>query len=59
LVDALPIDAQTLIHATYFEGVTLTEAAARVGISKAWASRLHSRTLSRLAVALQEAGLGD
>jgi RNA polymerase sigma factor for flagellar operon FliA len=59
LVDGLPVDAQTLIRATYFEGVTLTEAAARVGISKAWASRLHSRTLSRLAAALQEAGLGD
>jgi RNA polymerase sigma factor for flagellar operon FliA len=59
LVDRLPTDARTLIQATYFEGVTLTEAAARVGISKAWASRLHSRTLSKLADGLREAGMAD
>jgi len=59
LVAALPVDARTLIEATYFEGVTLTEAASRLGISKAWASRLHSRTLGRLARSLGEAGLAD
>lgn len=59
LVESLPADARTLIRATYFEGATLTEAAAMVGISKAWASRLHSRTLIRLAKALEEAGLAD
>jgi RNA polymerase sigma factor for flagellar operon FliA len=57
LVGNLPSDMATLVRATYFEGRTLTEAAAEVGISKAWASRLHARALGRLAAALQEADL--
>jgi len=48
---------KTLVKATYFQGHTLTDAAAEVGISKAWASRLHARALGRLAAALKEAGL--
>jgi RNA polymerase sigma factor for flagellar operon FliA len=48
-----------LVRITYFEGRTLTEAAAEVGISKAWASRLHSRALGQLALALQAADLHD
>lgn len=58
LVQALPADMATLVRMAYFEGATLTEAAAKVGISKAWASRLHARALGRLAAGLQEAGLG-
>jgi RNA polymerase sigma factor for flagellar operon FliA len=57
LVDALPSDMATLVRATYFQGRTLTDAAAEVGISKAWASRLHARALGRLAESLQQAGL--
>lgn len=57
LVDNLPSDMGTLVKATYFQGRTLTQAAAEVGISKAWASRLHARALGRLAAALQEADL--
>lgn len=56
-VAELPSDMGTLVRLTYFEGRTLTDAAAEVGISKAWASRLHSRALSRLADALQAAGI--
>jgi RNA polymerase sigma factor for flagellar operon FliA len=56
-VDALPSDMAALVRATYFQGRTLTEAAAEVGISKAWASRLHARALGRLAAALEEADL--
>jgi RNA polymerase sigma factor FliA len=59
LIDQLPPEAQTLIRATYFEGLTLTEAGRRVGIGKAWASRLHARTLKRLARALRRAGVHD
>ena len=59
LVAALPADMSALVRITYFEGRTLTEAAAEVGISKAWASRLHSRALGQLALALQAAGLHD
>jgi RNA polymerase sigma factor for flagellar operon FliA len=56
-VAALPSDMAALVRLTYFEGQTLTSAAERVGISKAWASRLHTRALGRLATALQAAGL--
>lgn len=52
-VTALPADMATLVRATYFQGKTLTEAAADLGISKAWASRLHARALGRLATAMQ------
>jgi RNA polymerase sigma factor for flagellar operon FliA len=57
-VAALPSDMSTLVRLTYFEGQTLTAAAETVGISKAWASRLHTRALSQLAANLQAVGLG-
>jgi len=49
LIGALPEDAGSLIRATYFEGLDLQKAGARLGISKSWASRLHAKTLRRLA----------
>ncbi len=52
LVERLPKDARELVHGTYFEGLTLKEAGERIGISKAWASRLHARTLQQLARSL-------
>lgn len=58
-VAALPSDMAALVRATYFQGKTLTEAAAEVGISKAWASRLHARALGRLAAALRAHDLHD
>jgi RNA polymerase sigma factor for flagellar operon FliA len=57
LVAELPSDMAALVRLTYFDGRTLTEAATEVGISKAWASRLHSRALGRLAAALQATGM--
>jgi RNA polymerase sigma factor for flagellar operon FliA len=56
LIDALPPEARTLIHATYFEGLTLQEAGRRLGVSKSWASRLHAKTLQHLAHALRGYG---
>ena len=55
IIDALPPPAKSLIRATYFEGVTMQEAGRRLGISKAWASRLHARTLEPLARSLRRA----
>ena len=52
LIEALPSDARQLIQGTYFEGLSLKEAGERIGISKAWASRLHARTLQQLARSL-------
>lgn len=57
LIDALPEQARELIRWTYFEGLSLKEAGARIGISKSWASRLHDRTLRQLALNLREHGL--
>ena len=57
IIEQLPNEARTLIRATYFEGVTLQEAGARLGISKSWASRLHAKTLLRLAQSLRLAGI--
>jgi RNA polymerase sigma factor for flagellar operon FliA len=59
LVNALPPDAGSLIRAAYFEGLTLKEAGERIGISKAWASRLHAKTLGQLARSLEELQLVD
>lgn len=59
LIDELPAESQSLVRATYFEGLTLTEAGQRLGIGKAWASRLHAKALQRLARGLRLAGAAD
>jgi RNA polymerase sigma factor for flagellar operon FliA len=59
LVDALPSDAAALIRGAYFEGLSLKEAGERIGVSKAWASRLHAKTLGQLARSLAELQLVD
>jgi len=56
LVTHLPEREAALIRGTFFEGRTLTEAARRVGISTAWASRLQTRTLADLRIALERGG---
>jgi RNA polymerase sigma factor for flagellar operon FliA len=53
LVDQLPPPADDLIRATYCDGLTLKEAAERLGKNKAWASRLHAKALRHLARQLQ------
>ncbi len=58
-LEALPLDAGKLIRGIYFEGLNIQEAGKRLGISKAWASRLHARTLDRLARALRSVGADD
>ncbi|MDQ3331211.1 MAG: sigma-70 family RNA polymerase sigma factor [Planctomycetota bacterium] len=56
LVDRLPAEAQSLIRGVYFEGLSLQDAGARLGVSKSWASRLHSRILDRLGRELRRLG---
>jgi RNA polymerase sigma factor for flagellar operon FliA len=56
LVGALSEKEAGLLRGVFFEGRTLTEAARRVGISTAWASRLQTRTLADLRVALERNG---
>ena len=57
LVETLPPAEQRLIRAVYFDGATLQEAATMLGISKSWASRLHAKTLQRLAHSLRLLGI--
>jgi len=56
LVATLPDKEAALLRATFYEGRTLTEAARRIGISTAWASRLQTRTLADMRVALERKG---
>ena len=55
----LPDDARHLVKATYFDGKTLKEAGEELGISKAWASRLHARALEQLARGLRRAHVAE
>ena len=59
IIDELPVEAAKLIRALYFDGLTLQEAGKRIGVSKAWACRLHARTLERLARSLRQIGVSD
>lgn len=59
LIESLPDPARSLIRGTYFEGLTLKDAGERLGISKAWASRLHSKTLSQLAQSFRLSRMDD
>lgn len=52
MIDELPTQEQTLMRGVYFDGLTIKAAGERIGISKAWASRLHARTLGSLALRL-------
>ena len=56
LLSAVPEKESALLRGTFFEGRTLTEAARRVGISTAWASRLQTRTLADLRIVLERRG---
>lgn len=58
-IEALPPMAAALIRAVYFENLTLHEAGERIGVSKSWASRLHTRALEQLARVLQHGGISS
>lgn len=49
LLTTLDTEARDLIHAVYFEGLTLEQAGARAGFTKSWASRAHARAIRTLA----------
>jgi RNA polymerase sigma factor for flagellar operon FliA len=48
-----PEQERILVEAHYFEDKTLEEAAAQIGLSKSWASRLHARALEGIAKELK------
>jgi RNA polymerase sigma factor for flagellar operon FliA len=49
VVAALPEAERTMIERHYFGGATLDEAAASMGLSKSWGSRLHARAVELVA----------
>lgn len=59
LIEELPDDARQLVRSTYFEGKTLKEAGEAIGISKAWASRLHAKALDQLARGLKRVHVAE
>lgn len=54
-VDVLPERERALVEGFYFQGRRFDDVAADLGISKSWASRLHTRALTLLRRAIQEA----
>jgi RNA polymerase sigma factor for flagellar operon FliA len=44
----LPERERVLIEGVYFDGLTIEEAGARLGLSKSWASRMHAKALERM-----------
>ncbi len=56
LIEELEEPLRTLINGVYFEGLTIQQAGTQLGMSKSWASRLHSRALDHMARSLRRIG---
>jgi RNA polymerase sigma factor FliA len=54
IVERLPEAERTLIERHYFGDETLDHAAASLGLSKSWGSRLHARAIERIARELRK-----
>ena len=48
LIEQLPDRERRLIKLVYIDGMTLQDASERLGISKSWGSRMHTKTLAKL-----------
>jgi RNA polymerase sigma factor for flagellar operon FliA len=56
IVAGLPERERTIIERHYFAGERLDQAAASLGLSKSWGSRLHARAIESITKALQQSG---
>jgi RNA polymerase sigma factor for flagellar operon FliA len=56
IVSRLPDQERTLVERHYFAGQTLDEAAASLGLSKSWGSRLHARAIESIGKELRRDG---
>jgi RNA polymerase sigma factor for flagellar operon FliA len=56
IVQRLPEAERTLIERHYFGDETLDQAAASLGLSKSWGSRLHARAIERIAKEMRSLG---
>lgn len=57
IVARLPDSERTLVERHYFGDETLDQAAASIGLSKSWGSRLHARAIETIARELQRRGI--
>jgi RNA polymerase sigma factor for flagellar operon FliA len=55
-IDSLPEEEATLVRRHYLEGERFDHVALSLGLSKSWASRLHTRAMQRLAKRLRSSG---
>lgn len=58
-MNQLSKNERSLIDLYYYKDMTLEEAAARIGLSKSWASRLHARALDRIKESMQKKKPGN
>lgn len=56
VVATLPERERTIIEKHYFGGITLDDAAASLGLSKSWGSRLHARAIETITKELHRSG---
>jgi RNA polymerase sigma factor for flagellar operon FliA len=56
IVARLPDAERTLVERHYFADETLDQAAAALGLSKSWGSRLHARAIDAIARELRKGG---
>jgi RNA polymerase sigma factor for flagellar operon FliA len=56
VVAQLPEQERTIVERHYFGGEQLDEAAAALGLSKSWGSRLHARAIESITRALRRSG---
>jgi RNA polymerase sigma factor for flagellar operon FliA len=56
-IEALPEEEAQLVRRHYLEGERFDRVAAELGLSKSWASRLHTRAIGRLSKRLR--GVSD
>jgi RNA polymerase sigma factor for flagellar operon FliA len=55
-VARLPTQERHMVERHYFEGERLDQAAAALGLSKSWGSRLHARAIELITQSLQSSG---
>jgi RNA polymerase sigma factor for flagellar operon FliA len=56
IVAMLPERERALVERHYFEGQTMDDAAASLGLSKSWGSRLHARAIEAICRELRQTG---
>ena len=55
-ISELPADESELVRRHYLENERFDHVATELGLSKSWASRLHTRAIGRLAKRLKATG---